>query len=290
MLIKVNKRAKQKRLVFGARPGYLARMSSEKFIAFGMYTLSPELQRAWQRLFDRFKPLIEVDGELVFDSNETLLRDPGLLFGHTCGYPLMTRLRDALTPFCVPVFDVPGTEGRLYRSRFIVPALSPIETLQQCRGRIVAVNSRDSNSGMNVLRHALARVGARPGFFAEVLLSGSHLQSLEAVAGNRAQLAAIDCVSFKLIEDLYPGLVARVRVVGDSEPTCGLPLVMPIERYSPGLAADWIEALNRALGELPPEVPRALHLERFEAVDGGDYESILELENYAIEYGYAELN
>ena len=269
-------------------------MNSENFIAFGMYTLSAELESAWQQLFDRFMPLIETDGELarevVFDSSEALLRDPRLSFGHTCGYPLMTRLRDALIPFCAPVFDVPGTDGRLYRSRFVVPAQSSIESLQQCRGQVVAVNSRDSNSGMNVLRHALAQLGASPDYFSEVLLSGSHLQSLEAVADNRAQLAAIDCVSFRLIDELYPELVARVRVIGDSEPTCGLPLVMPIERYSPALAGAWIEALNRARGELPPEVARRLHLERFEAVGIGHYESILELENFAIERGYPLLN
>jgi ABC-type phosphate/phosphonate transport system substrate-binding protein len=269
-------------------------MSNQTFIACGMYALSPELESAWQRLFDLCIPLLEADDEiapaLVFDTDETVLRDSRLLFGHTCGYPLVTRLGDALTPFCVPVFDAPGTDGKLYRSRFIVPAESPIEFLQQCRGEVVAVNSRDSNSGMNVLRHALARLGARPGTFAGVLLTGGHLRSLEAVAENRARLAAIDCVSFRLIEDLHPELVARVRVIGDSEPTCGLPLVTPYSRYSPSRAASWIAALKQALAELPTEIARTLRLERFEAVGIGDYESILELENFAIEHGYPELN
>jgi ABC-type phosphate/phosphonate transport system substrate-binding protein len=269
-------------------------MGSENFIAFGMYTLSPALERAWQRFFDRFIPLIEAEGglarEIVFDSSEATLRDPRMLIGHTCGYPLVTRLGDALTPFGVPVFNAPGCDGKLYRSRFIVPSGSPIESLQQCRGEIVAVNNRDSNSGMNVLRHALARLGARPGFFADVLPTGSHLHSLEAVADNRTRLAAIDCVSFRLLEDLYPELVARVRVIGDSEPTCGLPLVTPISRYSPSRAESWIAALNQALAAVPPETRRRLRLERFEAVGIGQYESILELENFAIEYGYPELN
>ena len=269
-------------------------MKSETFIACGMYAPSPRLQQAWQRLFDRFAPPpgaeYELDREIVFGTDEALLRDPRLLFGHTCGYPLMTRLRDALTPFCVPVFDTPGTDGRLYRSRFIVPAQSSIEFLQQSRGKVVAVNSLDSNSGMNLLRHALAQLGARPGFFSEVLVTGGHLQSLEAVAENRAQLAAIDCVSLQLISDLHPQKLAAVRVVGESEPTCGLPLVTPTGRFSPSLAEAWIEALNRALDEAPPEVARALHLERFEAIGIEHYDSILELENFAIEYGYPELN
>jgi len=259
-----------------------------------MYTLSPQLKQAWQQLFDRFIPLLgsecAVDREIVFDADEALLRDPRLLIGHTCGYPLMTRLGDALVPFCVPVFDAPGTDGRLYRSRFIVPADSPIEHLRQCRGLVLAINNRNSNSNINMLHHALARLDARPDFFSEVLLTGGHLQSLEAVADNRAQLAAIDCVSFQLIAELYPQRAAAVRVIGDSEPTCGLPLVTPLDRHSPSRTVDWVAALNQARAELPPEEARILHLLRFEAVAGSHYRSILELENFAIEYGYPELN
>jgi len=266
-------------------------MDDAPIIACGMYTPSPRLERAWQTLLGN----LELDGRrvaasIVFAADEALLRDPRLLFGHTCGYPLMTRLRAALTPFCVPAFDVPGTAGKHYRSYFVVPAVSNIESLQQCRGRIVALNGPDSNSGMNVLRHALARLGARPGFFSAVLVTGAHLNSLHAVAENRAQLAAIDCVSLRLIGDLHPELLEGVRIIGDSEATCGLPLVMPTGRYSPSRAAAWIAALERALRGLAPELRRSLHLAGFEAAGIDDYESILELENFAIERGYPELN
>lgn len=266
-------------------------MNDAGFIACGMYTLSPELEQAWQALFDA----LELDGErvaarVVFAHDEALLRDPRLIFGHTCGYPLMTRFRGALSPFCVPVFDVPGTDGKGYRSYFVAPANSTIESLQQSRGSIVAINGPDSNSGMNVLRHALARLGVQPGFFADVLLSGGHLNSLRAVAENRAQLAAIDCVSLQLIADLHPDLRAAVRVIGDSETTCGLPLVMPTGRYSPDRARSLLAALNRALDELSPAMRRRLHLSAFEAADIEDYRRILELENFAIERGYPQLN
>jgi len=278
-------------LVFSLEAGYLARMEDNGFIACGMYTLSPELERAWQTLFDA----VELDGErvaarIVFAHSETLLRDPGLLVGHTCGYPLMTRLRDAVLPFCVPVFDVPGTEGRYYRSFFIVPADSAIDSLQQCRGTTLALNGADSNSGMNVLRHALAQLGARPGYFSEVLVSGGHLDSLRAVAANRAQLAAIDCVSLQLIADLYPELRAQVRVIGDSAATCGLPLVMPAAVYTLERGAAWRAALERALDALPAAMRRALHLEGFAAAGIDDYASILELENFAVEAGYPALH
>lgn len=266
-------------------------MDDSKFIACGMYTLSRQLEQAWQALFGA----LELDGErgtasVVFAADDALLRDPRLLFGHTCGYPLMTRLDDALAPFCVPVFDVPGTDGKRYRSFFVVPANSDIESLQQCRGVRAAINSADSNSGMNVLRHALAQLGARPGFFSGVLVTGGHLNSLRAVAENRAQLAAIDCVSLQLIRDLHPGLLAEVRVIGDSAATCGLPLVMPAASCTPKRAAALLAALEHAASSLPAEARRTLHLKSFEAATIDDYAGILELQDFAVEAGYPELN
>jgi len=135
---------------------------SKQFVACGMYAFNIELQHAWQALFTRFRRLLD-DGDqlaenLVFDTGESVLRDPELFIGHSCGYPLVKYLQDAVSPFCVPVFDVSGVEDNLYSSRFIVAAKSDIGSLAECSGRIVAINNRDSNSGMNVLRHAIAKL------------------------------------------------------------------------------------------------------------------------------------
>ncbi len=269
-------------------------MNAGRFIACGMYAPNDDIRNAWQALFDLFYPLLDLGSgltrQLVFASDESVLRADNLIIGHTCGYPLMTRLRDALQPFCLPCFDLPGASGKFYSSQFIVPADSVIESLQQCRGKIVAINSSDSNSGMNVLRYALAKLGATPGYFSEVLISGGHLASVEAVASNRAQLAAIDCVTYQLIADQNPALISALRVIGHSEQTGGLPLVVPTSQYSAQVCASYVSALNQALTLLPAELRQKLHLARFESVGLDDYQSILELENFAIEAGYAELN
>ena len=269
-------------------------MNADRFIACGMYASNQDTRNAWQAVFDQFMPLIDEDinlrQQLVFDGNEAVLRDRDLLIGHTCGYPLMTLLQDALTPLCVPCFDVPGANGKYYTSQFIVPADSAIESLQQCRGKVVAVNGRDSNSGMNVLRHALAKLGARPHYFVETRITGGHHASIEAVAANQAQLAAIDCVTYQLIADHNPDLIAAVRIIGQSEQTCGLPLVMPTAGYSRQLKNTWVAALNQGLIRVPSAARETLHLDRFESVEPNDYQSILELEKFALKSGYAELN
>ena len=267
--------------------------SETPFIACGMYAFTDELQQAWRQLFGRYAALLNNTDELPalrLEADPTLLQESRLVFGHTCGYPLMTRLKDRFTPFCVPVFDVPGTSGRRYSSRFIVASDSDIHSIEQSRGRVAAVNTPDSNSGMNVLRHAVAshHVGGR--FFSRIHASGGHLYSLQAVARGAADIAAIDCVSYQLIEDHWPELVNQVQTIGYSVESFALPFVLPNSKLVGTDTRQIIERLNLALESSGDAVRERLHLREFAAVDLGDYQGILEIENFAIEQGYPELN
>jgi len=272
----------------------LARMNSltPPFATLGMYAFTAEQQAAWQQLFDRFCDLSTVARgsiTLSFDHDPARLLEAGLWFGHTCGYPLMTILKDDLSPFCVPLFDVPGTQGKLYSSRFIVAADSDILTIADSRGRVAAMNNPDSNSGMNVLRHAVAEVCEGARFFERVVTSGGHLYSLQAVASGDADIAAIDCVSYQLIADWRPELCSGLRSIGDSISTCGLPLVMPHADLARGDTPVMTERLNRALALCDNTVADTLHLRGFASVGLDDYQGILEVEQFAVERGYPEL-
>ena len=267
-------------------------MEAPGFIACGMYAFTPELRSAWGALLAKRHQIAGLESTLPpirFDTDEAMLRDPAMQFGHTCGYPLMTRLRDAVTPVCVPEFDVPGCEGHRYSSRFVVPADSGLDSLAACRGKIVAVNTTDSNSGMNVLRHALASIGARSPYFERVELTGGHRYSLEAVASGRAQLAAIDCISYQMVIDVAPQLADAVRTIAFSHRSSGLPLVIPVADADGFDRDDFTADLDQALAALPARQRACLHIKRFRPVDFDDYASILELEHYAIEHGYPEL-
>ena len=259
----------------------------ERIITCGMYSFTDELKLAWQQLFNIMIELLDAGSDreisLRFDSQQSLLYDPALLFGHTCGYPLMFHLRDRVSPFCVPVFDVPGSEGKLYSSRFIVAANSDIASLADCRGKVVAVNAPDSNSGMNVLRYAISGLDPAGQFFSRVITTGGHLQSLEAVANRQADIAAIDCVCYQLIEDCRPELVAQVRSIGFSVKTCGLPFVIPASNTG---TEKLIDNLNRALALAPDTVRGKLHLLGFEPVAWDDYQGIVDIETWAVDSGY----
>ncbi len=251
-----------------------------------MYAFSDELRAAWQTLFTHFIEILEspvpIAPGLAFDASESVLRDPALLLGHTCGYPLMTRYAGVLEPVAAPVFDVDGCNGPLYASHFIVAADSDLDSLAACRGGVVAINGYDSNSGMNVLRHALAALAPGERYFARAELTGAHAASVAAVADGRADLAAIDCVTLALLADADPGLVARVRSIGRSVQTAGLPFVAP----SRSPHAGFCDSLNAALAEIAPEHRERLHLQRFQTVTRDDYAAILALESAAREAGY----
>ncbi len=263
--------------------------AKDKFIACGMYAFSDDLRAAWQLLFTRFVETLDLPApiapELVFDAGEATLRDPALLLGHTCGYPLMTRYAGALEPVAAPVFDADGCDGPLYSSHFIVAADADLDSLAACRGRVVAINSHDSNSGMNVLRHAIARLDPGERFFARVELSGGHRASIEAVIAGRAELAAIDCVTLALLGDAEPDLVARVRVIGSSARSAGLPFVVPAGAPVEGFA----DALAAACAATPADARQRLRLAGIAAVTRDDYASILALEREARDAGYETL-
>ena len=257
-----------------------------------MYAFTDLQRHAWQLLFDRFFELHDIareEVELKFDHDPASLREPGLWFGHTCGYPLMTQLQPDFMPFCVPLFDVPGTEDKLYSSRIIATADGTVDSLETSRGRVCAMNNSDSNSGMNVLRHALADLARGEPFFNRVLTTGGHLHSLQAVAEGEADIAAIDCVSYQLIADAQPGLARKVKVIAETVKTCGLPLVMPQERYESTDIGRMVDDLNRALESCYEEAGEILHLDGFAEVRLPDYDSILQVEQYARDRGYPEL-
>lgn len=266
---------------------------SLKFVTCGMYAFTDELRAAWQSLFDAFllnyMPGQAVEPAIRFETDFALLCNPLLLIGHTCGYPLMRFLRDDLAPVSVPVFDVPGCNGKFYSSQIIVPVDSDIQTLSDSRGKIAAINGHDSNSGMNVFRHAVAGLSEGKPFFNEVIESGSHYQSLVAVANNQAQVATIDCVSFALIKDQWSELVGQVRVIGFTEPTCGLPFVVPTNDFESINIDELTRALNIASSSLTDAERKHLHLLGFEPVKLSDYDSIMTLEKTASDAGYPEI-
>jgi ABC-type phosphate/phosphonate transport system substrate-binding protein len=220
---------------------------------------------------------------------EAVLRDPDLLLGHTCGYPLMTALDGVVRPVATPRYALPGCDGAWHRSLVVVREDAPYERLDQLRGRRAALNGFDSNTGMNLLRAAVAPLaGGRP-FFGDLLVTGAHLESLAAVRSGRADVAAIDCVTHGLAARHRPDLVAGTRVLAWTEATPSLPLVTRAAAPEAHVAA-LRSALDAAAADPDlAEARAALALEGFEVLPLSAYGRVLELERAAAEAGYPTL-
>ncbi len=216
-------------------------------------------------------------------------RDERLLLAQTCGYPFVTELRGAVTYVATPCYAAPGCAGAWHRSLVVVAEGSPARDLAALRGARVAVNGFDSNSGMNLLRALVAPLAAGGRFFGEVVVTGAHLASLAAVAGGRADLAAVDCVTHAHARRHRPDLLADTRVLAETGTTPALPLVT-----CGGAPAGEVAALREALAEVAADpalerVRAGLLVAGFRVLPEDAYERVTALEREAASAGYPAL-
>ena len=276
--------------------------------ALPMYNVTPALAAGWQALLadvlrdiecavkravgsaveptdmgsEPFARIVEPDDDLP-----TLWRRPNLLLSQTCGYPLMQGLHREVQLIATPQFDVPGCVGVNYSSVLVARAQTGYDSLEQCRGARAAFNQPDSNSGYNAFRHAVAPLARDGRFFGATLCTGSHVGSIEALAANRADVAAIDCVTMAYLRDARPDLTREVREIGWTQASPGLPLVA-----AASVPANWIDALRQALNDAlaaRPERARQLRINGFKTLTLDDYAPIVQMEEAARVAGYPRL-
>ena len=202
---------------------------------------------------------------------------PDLFIAQTCGYPLTHRLKDRVTVVATPCYAATGCAGVEYCSRLIVRSDSGITQVADLAGKVAAINGYDSQSGWNVLRHALAPL-RKDGAFPRIVETGAHRNSIAAVREGRADIAAVDCVTFDLISKAAPADVAGLRVLDDTARAPALPYITrkdisdaDLDRLRAGLTA---AATDPALAD----VRRALLIRDIVVLPAGAYDRILEIE------------
>jgi len=216
-------------------------------------------------------------------------RDPDLLISQTCGYPLTHGLAGQVRLVATPAYDVEGCEGASYRSAFVVRNEDSSLKLADLRDRRVAINSSNSQSGYNCLRRALAQLAVGGPFFAEVVESGGHGASLTAVRENRADLAAVDGVTFALTARTESSAVAGLRVLDWSAAAPGLPYVTRADAGDDEVAALRAGLLAAVADPDLAEARAALTLAGFEILPLEAYDVINRMEAEAIALGYPEI-
>ena len=259
--------------------------------SLGMYEL-PWLVEATDALWAELRSALRAAGVAgvpdALDRSRPLAavwRDPALLLGQTCGYPLVTALTGAVQVVATPIYAFPGCAGPMHRSFVLVQADDPASALAAFRGRRCALNGRESNTGMNLLRALVAPLAQGRPFFASVIETGSHLGSIEALRAGRADVAAVDCVTYGLTERDRPALLRGLRVLAETAATPCLPFIT-----STGTSPADLSALRLAL-ERAARGPAAAALgwSGVEALDGAAYGVISALGREAASAGYPDL-
>jgi len=202
-----------------------------------------------------------------------------------CGLPYV-RERDSDAPrielLAAPVPRPDRYRGEaVYFSDVIVRETSEVTRFTDLAGRSIAYNEPNSHSGYNVLRHACARAGLRPGCFSGVVESGAHRVSIELVLAGAVEAAAIDSTVLEAEIANRPEIRGRIRTVEILGPSAMPPWVAHI-----GLPAafrrDVREALLAMAGDAEgARILAAGDMERFAPVAPQWYDAILEMERTA---------
>ena len=212
---------------------------------------------------------------------------PDLLLSQTCGYPLVHTLKDRVQVVGTLAYEATGAQGIHCQSQLICRATDARRNLAAWEGSTVAYNARDSQSGYNALRHSVALAsGARP-FYARTLATGAHLQSVEYVRTGRADMAAIDAVTWALFQRTQPVLSRELAVFGQTQAYPGLPLITSVHTPPEVLAV-----LQRSLHTISTEarfaaVRAPLLICGFEATQLADYRVCATMERETLARGLA---
>jgi hypothetical protein len=161
-----------------------------------------------------------------------------------------------------------------------------VAALADLRGRRCVVNELDSNSGMNLLRAAVAPLATGGQFFGSVVVSGSHLRSVEMVASGEADVASVDCVSFAHFQRLYPSVVGELRVLAWTASSRSLPFIT-----ARSVDDATVRALRSALADVFDDdglapVREQLLLSGVDLAPKEGFDEVLALERAAVEADY----
>jgi ABC-type phosphate/phosphonate transport system substrate-binding protein len=241
------------------------------------------LTRHWQAAGLRDVPETTqlTDGDLY-----ELWQAPDLFIAQTCGFPLTHRLKDRVTLVATPVYAVDGCASGSYHSVIVARRDSDVRSLDDVAGKVAAFNGHDSQSGWNALRHSLINKGAP----ARILETGGHRKSVAAVREGRADVAAIDCVTYAGLQQVAPQEVAPLQIIARSASAPALPYVTRRD-----IAASDLEklraGLRAAMADPALAEPRAvMQLAGLEMVPLQAYDRMLEMEQEADRAGSLVIN
>ncbi len=196
-------------------------------IASLMMYQRPQLEGAHNRYWALIRKFlaeanIQSPQNLSQDAEEfSLWLDPELVLSQTCGMPYRTCLHGKVTLVGTADFGVEQCPPGYYRSALVVRKDDQRENLPAFKGAVFAYNQKTSQSGYAAPYWHLQPHGF---WFANQLHTEQHLASAKAVATGRADIAALDAVSWRLMKK-YEDFANQLQVLEWTTPTPALPYI-----------------------------------------------------------------
>lgn len=213
-------------------------------------------------------------------------RDPGSAFsageidaGFICGLPYVLYEPSAHEPelalLAAPVLAGPRYADRpVYFADLIVRRDSSFHALDDLRGARFAFNEISSCSGFVLPRYHLVSRGSDLDFFGDLVETGSHAASMDAVETGGVDAAAIDSVVLEMEFRQRPAREQVFRVVHQFGPA-SMPPVVASRRLPPATRVALADALVNM--DSDPDGRRLLRqagVRRFHPVADADYDDI----------------
>ncbi len=215
--------------------------------------------------------------------------DPRLVLAQTCGFPFVKHLKGRVRLVATPVYEAPGCSGADMCSFIITRERGAPKGLAACRGLRAAINETGSNSGYNLLRAAIAPHAGGRAFFTDILETGGHLASIEAVRSGEADLAAIDCITYDLLRRHAPERIEGLVILTETPRGPNLPFITRLSASDHEIAS--LRAALKAAIDAPElaDARAILGLKDVVVLEEGAYDILLAHEQAAIAAGYPDL-
>ena len=189
-----------------------------------------------------------------------LWTDPDLTLAQTCGLPFRAHLHGSVSLVGTPDFGLPDCAPGYYFSEIIVRDSDPRDTVDAFSEATLGFNDALSQSGW-------AAVSATGATFATHLRTGGHRASARAVAGGRADIAALDAVTWRDLQRYEPDLRRSLRSLGHTHPTPGLPYIAAKDADADRTA----QAIAAAITQLTPADRDTLGITTLVQIPAADY-------------------
>jgi phosphonate transport system substrate-binding protein len=235
---------------------------------------------------------LELVTGLAYTTINQMLEAGAVDYGFICGYPYILA-HDQPVPkvelVAAPVPKDPRYQHKaVYFSDLVVRKDSPFKTLQDLRGRTYVFNEETSNSGYNMPRSYLVKLGLTNGFFGKVLRSGSHEASIRMVAQGLADASFVDSLVLDYDRAKGVGEAAQVRVIDSLGPVATVPFVVSAAALSTAgpLKARLLTMHEDSRGR---QILDEAFLDRFVEVSDADYDGLRVMKKSAEDARFLEI-